>query len=428
MNKETLKRILTDFHSAPLPDVFNRALCLPLDLKKIITLSGIRRSGKTSLLFLTIRRLLEEGVEKQRIVYLNFEDDRLFPVHLSDMDLMLRAYNELYPDNIDKTKYLFLDEIHQVENWEKYIRRIYDTERVRIYLTGSSSRMLSRDIATTLRGRGIHYEVFPLGFKELLNYKKIEYTPYSTKSEARVQNALHEYLLWGGFPEVVKTEDTQIRRKILEEYADLILYKDLIEQYGIKNQFLLKYLLKHFMVNAATLVSANKLFRDLKSQGVSLSKNSLYEYLEYMLDAYILFRTQKHASSVRVQQQNPSKYYVIDSGIMQSFLADPAANIGRKLENAVYLHLRTCADIDSIFYYRGSKEVDFFYEKDAQRHLVNVSYSVQTADTARRELSGLEESQKALPDADTALILNDWDPKLIPKNVRVIPAWEFLLQ
>jgi hypothetical protein len=276
MNKETLKHILTDFHSTPLPDIFDRALRLPLDLKKIITLSGIRRSGKTSLLFLTIRRLLEEGIEKQRIVYLNFEDDRLFPVHLSDMDLILRAYNELYPDNIDKTKYLFLDEIHQVDNWEKYIRRIYDTERVRIYLTGSSSRMLSRDIATALRGRGIHYEVFPLGFKELLDFKKIEYRPYSTESEARVQNALNEYLLWGGFPEVVKTEDTQIRRKILEEYADLILYKDLIEQYGIKNQFLLKYLLKHFMVNAATLVSANKLFQDLKSQGVSLSKNSLY--------------------------------------------------------------------------------------------------------------------------------------------------------
>lgn len=428
MDKETLKRILIDFHSTSLPDVFERALRLPLDLKKVITLSGIRRSGKTSLLFLTIRRLLEKGVEKQRIVYLNFEDDRLFPVHLSDMDLILRAYNELYPDDIGKTKYLFLDEIHQVANWEKYIRRIYDTERVRIYLTGSSSRMLSRDIATALRGRGIHYEVFPLGFKELLAYKKIEYTPYSTASEARIQNALHEYLAWGGFPEVVKTEDTHIRRKILEEYADLILYKDLIEQYGLKNQFLLKYLLKHFMVNAATLVSVNKLYQDLKSQGISLSKNSLYEYMEYMLDAYILFRTRKHAVSIRVQQQNPSKYYVIDTGIMRPFIADPKANIGRKLENAVYLHLRTCPDIDSILYYKGTREVDFVYEKDTRRHLVNVSYSVQTADTARRESAGLKEGGKALPEAETALVLNDWNPKLIPEHVRVIPAGEFLLQ
>lgn len=428
MNKETLKRILIDFHSTPLPDVFDRALHLPLDLEKIITLSGIRRSGKTSVLFLTIRRLLEQRVEKQRILYLNFEDDRLFPVRLTDMDLILRAYHELYPDNIDKTKYLFLDEIHQVEKWEKYIRRIYDTERVRIYLTGSSSRMVSRDIATALRGRGIHYEVFPLGFKELLNYKKIEHNPYSTDAEARVQNALQDYLSWGGFPEVVKTEDHNIRRKILEEYADLILYKDLIEQYGIKNQFLLKYLLKHFMVNTATLVSANKLFHDLRSQGISLSKNSLYEYLEYMIDAYILFRTQKYAFSVRVQQQNPSKYYVIDNGIMRSFLADPKANIGRKLENAAYLHLRTCADVDDIFYYRGRREVDLLYQKGARRHLINVSYSVQSADTARRELSGLEEAQKALPDTDIALILNDWDPKLIPENIRVISAWEFLLQ
>ena len=427
MNKEIIKRILTDFHSAPLPEVFDRSLHLPLDLEKVITLSGIRRSGKTSVLFLTMGRLLTNGVNKQQILYVNFEDDRLFPVQLGDMDLLLRAYHELYPDNIDKIKYLFLDEIHQVTHWEKYIRRIYDTERVRIFLTGSSSRMVSRDISTALRGRGIHYEVFPLSFKELLNYKKIEQKPYATHAEARVQNALQDYLTWGGFPEIVKTEDLYVRRKILEEYADLILYKDLIEQYGLKNQFLLKYLLKHFMVNSAALVSANKLFHDLRSQGISLSKNSLYEYLEYMVDAYILFRTQKYAQSVRVQQQNPSKYYVIDSGIMRAFVSDPLANIGRKLENSIFLFLRTCANVEDIFYYRGRQEVDFLYQRDGRQHLVNVSTSVQTAETAQRELAGLEEARKELPNAEAILILNDWDPNLIPANVRVMPAWEFLL-
>jgi predicted AAA+ superfamily ATPase len=205
------------------------------------------------------------------------------------------------------------------------------------------------------------------------------------------------------------------------------LYKDLIEQYGLKNQFLLKYLLKHFMVNSATLVSANKLFHDLRSQGISLSKNSLYEYLEYMVDAYILFRTQKYAQSVRVQQQNPSKYYVIDCGIMRAFVSDPLANMGRKLENSIYLFLRSCADVEDIFYYRGRQEVDFLYQRDGRQHLVNVSNSVQTTDTAQRELSGLYEARKELPNADAAFVVNDWDPNLIPANVSVIPAWEFLL-
>jgi predicted AAA+ superfamily ATPase len=286
--------------------------------------------------------------------------------------------------------------------------------------------MVSREISTALRGRGIHYEVFPLGFTEFLSFKQIQINQFSTQTEAIVQNALQDYLLWGGFPEVAKTADSQLRQKILTEYADLILYKDLIEQYGIKNQFLLKYLLKHFMVNTATLVSVNKLFNDLRSQGISLSKNSLYEYLEYMVDAYILFRTNKYSSSIRVQQQNPSKYYMIDTGIMKAFLADPAANIGRRLENAVYLHLRNCEDVKEIFYYKERKEVDFFYQRGSYILCNNVAYGVHSADTARRELSGLEDAQRAFPDAECALILNDWDPTLFAENVKIVSAWKFL--
>jgi predicted AAA+ superfamily ATPase len=426
VDKDTLKRIITDFHSAPIPNVFDRELSLPLNLEKVITLSGIRRSGKTSLLFITIHRLINSGVAKPCIIYLNFEDDRLFPVRLSEMDLILRAYHELYPDKIDETKYLFFDEIHQVNQWEKYIRRIYDTENIRIYLTGSSSGMVSREISAALRGRGVHYEVFPLGFKEILNFKRIKVDSYSSKTDAMVQHALQDYLVWGGFPEIIKNEEPQLRNKILTEYADLILYKDLIEQYGIQNQFLLKYLLKHFMVNAATLVSANKLYNDLRSQGISLSKNSLYEYLEYMIDAYILFRTPKYSSSVRVQQQNPSKYYVIDTGLIRVFLADPMANRGRKLENAVYLHLRTRTDIKEIFYYKDRKEVDFLYQKGPNTHLIKVAHGIHSSDTAARELSGLEEARKMFPQADCSLVLNDWDPRLIPENVAVVTARVFL--
>ena len=427
MDKETLKYILTDFHEKPLLRAFTRKVELPLDLKKVVTVVGIRRSGKTYLLYLTMQRLMDRGLDKKNIIYLNFEDDRLFPVKLSEMDLILRAYHELYPDRLKEQKILFLDEIQQIPGWEKYIRRIYDTESVQIYLTGSSSRNVSRDISTTLRGRAIHYEVFPLSFGEYLDFKGIEIKHYSTETEARMLHALDEYLQWGGFPEVVMEKDKPLKLKILQEYADLILYKDLIEQYGIKNQYLLKYLLKHFMTNPSSLASVNKLYNDLKSQGVSLSKSSLYEYIEYLLDAYILFSTSKYSPSLRVQTQNPSKYYIVDTGLTLVFTPNRGRDLGKKLENAIYLHLRTQPDIHDIFYYKNRFEVDFFYGEADRHYLVNASYSVQGVDTAKREVSGLENVKNLHPEALEALVLNDWNPDLIPATTKVIPAWQFLL-
>jgi len=268
--------------------------------------------------------------------------------------------------------------------------------------------------------------VFPLSFREYLNFKGIEIKTYSTAAEARILHALRDYLDWGGFPEVVKTDDRRLRWKILQEYADLILYKDLIEQYGIKNQYLLKYLLKHFMANPSTMMSINKLYNDLKSQGLSLSKDSLYEYIEYLRAAYILFHTEKHSRSARVQKQNPSKHYIIDTGLMQVFLPDPGRDLGKKLENAVYLHLRNNQEIREIYYYKNRFEVDFYYFAGNKLHLANVAYEVQDMDTAEREISGLLNGKKLFPDARDSLILNDWQPELIPDNVKVIPAWKFL--
>jgi len=427
MDREAIKYILTDFHTKKLPPVVERDLRLPLDLEKVVSLVGIRRSGKTSLLYGTMQQLLDDGVDKRNILYLNFEDDRLFPIQLSQMDLLLRAFHELYPEKTDQRKYLFLDEIHQVENWEKYVRRVYDTENVRIFITGSSSRLVSKEIAGALRGRTITFEVFPLSFGEFLRFRGVEVRYYDPAQEARILHALNEYLFWGGFPEVVKSEDDFIRGKILQEYADLILYKDLIEQYGIQNQYLLKYLLKHFMVNAAALFSVNRIYNDLKSRGVSASKNALYEYVEYLRAAYILFSTPKYSDSIRVQAQNPTKNYVIDTGLMQAFQADPRGDVGRKLENAVFLHLRRSEKGRQIFYYKNRHDIDFVVSGKAGRQLINVSYDINTPDTAKREYRGLTETHSTLPAAKRVLVANSWTPDLLPRDVEVSPAWQFLV-
>ncbi len=427
MNKETIKYILTDFHEKWLPPVFDRDLELPLDLGKIIAIVGIRGSGKTFLLFRTMQRLTARNIPRENIIYVNFEDDRLFPTQLDEMDLILRAYHELYPDKQTEKKYIFLDEIQQVPGWEKYVRRIHDTENVGIYITGSSSTLVSRDISTALRGRSIQYEVFPLSFGECLRFKKIEVRDYSARAEARILHALNDYLEWGGFPEIVQTGDSRIRMKILKEYVDLLLYKDLIDQYGVKNQYLLKYLLKYFMVSPATLTSLNKVYNNLKSQGVSVSKNSLYEYIEYLHDAFIIFSTVKHSPSLKVQKQNPSKYYIIDTGLARPFYMGGGKDIGRKLENAVFLHLRRSETVGEIYYYKNTFETDFLFIRESGAMLANVSYEVNEIKTAEREIASLLKCGKLFPDSPAILIMNDWKKELIPVAVQPVAAWKFLL-
>jgi hypothetical protein len=426
MNKETLKFIIQNFHEKGIPFLYERKLKLPLKTKKVIAVVGIRRSGKTYLLFQTIKELMANKVPMDRIIYINFEDDRLFPVKLQGMDHILNAYYELYPENITAPKYIFLDEIQHINNWEKYVRRIFDTENITIYITGSSSALITQKISTALRGRVIHYEVFPLSFQEILQIKNIQIKPYLTSSEAKMSHALTDYISWGGFPEVVIETDNNIRSKILKEYADLMFYKDLVEQFSLKNQYLLKYLLKHMITNPAALCSINKLFQTLKSQGLSLSKNSLYEYLEYLQQVNILFVTEKYSKSLRVKQQNPSKYYIIDTGLMQIFGIEKHQNIGSKLENIIYLHLRTCENVKEIFYYQNKYETDFLYHTDNKSYFINVSDTVHSIETATRETRSLMNAQKQYPETKSFLVLNEWTNELIPDNISVIPALRFL--
>lgn len=426
MDKETLAYIITDFHERSLPQVYSRLVQLPLELDKVVTLVGIRRSGKTSIFFDTMGRLISGGIDKRNILYLNFEDDRLFPIKIADMDLILRTYHELYPDKIGERKYVFLDEVHQVDGWEKYIRRIYDTENVRIFVTGSSSKLVPQQIAASLRGRTISFEIFPLQFSEFLLFRGISGKEYSKTFQAKMNNAFQDFLGWGSFPEIVLTEELYYRQKILREYSDLILYKDLIEHYGIKNLFLLKYLLKHIMVNTAKLFSINRLFNDLKSQGYSVSKDALYEYVGYLQESFILFSVEKYSSSVRVRQQNPSKTYVIDTGLSRVFQGAPHADIGRKLENALYISLRAREDISEIFYYHDTGEVDFIYREKGTIVLANVSLAINDVSTLQREVDSLRNAKERIPKARTLLITHEWKKDLIPSDIEIIPATTFL--
>ncbi len=309
MKKETFKQLILDFQAKDLSHVIDRDFQLPANLDKTISLVGVRRSGKTFILFSLIRRL-RETVDNRNIIYINFEDDRLFPLTLSDMNLLIETYYEMFPQKKMEKIYLFLDEIQNVPDWEKFIRRVQDTENCRIFITGSSAKLLGKEIATSMRGRSLTYEIFPLSFKEYLKFKNIQPGDYSSFGSARLKNAFNDYVSRGGFPETVHYDD-DVYRRTLQDYMDLIMYKDIVDRYDIKNKLLLKYLIKFCFVNISKLLSPNKLYRDFKSQGLRLSKNTIYDYLGYLEDAYGAFCMPIYRQSAAEELQNPKKSTVL---------------------------------------------------------------------------------------------------------------------
>ena len=404
MNRESLKFVLHQGTERELPEARPRALEIPLDPPKVVTLTGVRRAGKTFLMFETIRRLLEAGVDRRAILYLNLSDDRLYPIELRDLDEILPAHAELYPQVAGETRYLFLDEVQEVAGWERYVRRVYDTEGVRVFVTGSSSRLLTRDLAPALRGRSIGYEVFPLSFPEYVAFRGLAYREYSRESEAELRNALEAYVQWGGMPELVLADDS-LRPLILQDYAALLFYRDIVERYSVRNEHLMRMLLQFCAARPAMLLSVHKLHRDLTSRGVSASKNTLYEYLEYLEDAYLVFRLPRHERSVRKQEQNPKKVYVIDPALSRAFTAAPRADRGAWLENLVFLHLRRRTR--DLFYDSNGHEVDLVAPGPDAVDFYDVTWSLEDPVTPRREAASMAFGTDRYPSGRRHLIAHE---------------------
>lgn len=424
MDKETLKYVLAQSAARPLPPAIPRALQLPLDSRKVVTLVGIRRSGKTYLLHETERRLEVQGVDRRRMLYLNFEDDRLLPIHSAELDLILRAHEELYPDLAEQKKYLFLDEVQNAPGWEAYVRRLHDTEDLSIFVTGSSSHLLARDLATGLRGRSVSFEVFPLSFAEFLAFRGLEHEPYSRASEGRMAAALEDYLKTGGLPEVVLADDL-LRPRILKEYIDLVFYKDLVERHAVANPMVLRQLLRHCLGHPASLFNVHKLYQDFRSRGIALSKDTLYHYVGYLEEAFVVFLLPVAERSLRRQAVNPKKLHAIDWALAYPFVAEPAVDIGKKLETAVFLHWRR--QREDLAYLGGMHEIDLVVNPSRPEQVINVAYSVSRAETWSREIAALESGGLKFPRASRVLVAHERGNRKPPRGIRVHDAWKYLL-
>ncbi|MCX6538590.1 MAG: ATP-binding protein [Acidobacteria bacterium] len=424
MDKETLKYVLAQSTTRPLPPATPRTLELPLDSGKVVALIGIRRTGKTYLLYETMRRLEAQGVGRRQMVYLNFEDDRLLPIQVRELDLILRAHEELYPEVSGQRKYLFFDEVQNVPSWETYLRRLHDTEDARLFVTGSSSHLLSRELATGLRGRSVSFEVFPLSFAEFLRFRRLEHKPYSRTSESRMASALEEYLKTGGLPEVVLADES-MRPRILKEYVDLVFYRDVVERYGVGNLLVMRMLLRHCLGHPAALFNVHKLYQDFRSQGLALSKDTLYNYLGYLEQSFVVFPLPVAERSLRKQAVNPKKLHAIDWALAYPFVAEPSIDVGKKLETAVFLHWRRKRE--DLGYLAGDREVDLVVNRDRPEHLINVACSVSASQTWGREIAALEAAAVRFPRAKRVLVTHEHTTRKPPAGIQMTDAWRYLL-
>ncbi|MBI2837034.1 MAG: ATP-binding protein [Acidobacteria bacterium] len=421
MTSDDLKYVTREFVERVLPVCRPRDLALPTGTGKVVGLAGVRRSGKTFIFFETMRRLAAEGVDRRRILYLNFEDDRLHPVRAQDLDLVVRCQRELFPETRGKRLFLFLDEVQSAPGWERWVRRLRDTEDIDVFVTGSSAHLLTRDLSAALRGRSITFEVFPLSFREYLRFRGIYALPHHAESESLARGALESYILWGGFPEITLARE-ELRQLILEEYVSLMLHRDLIERYSVRNEKLMRQLLRHCFRNTASLVNVSKLHRDFASMGIAASKNTLFDYLGYLEDAFLVFLLPKREASLRKQEHNPKKLHVIDTGLIGAFKAYPSRDVGRKLETAVFLQARRRTK--DLFYYANAHEVDLCDGEGAM--FVNTCWSLDDAATGSRESAAMEFGRTQWPGAAGRLVFHEYAPGVEREVPGSVPAWKFL--
>jgi uncharacterized protein len=400
-----------------------RELSLPTETGKVVALAGLRRTGKTFLFFQAMRHLLERGTPRQRIVYLNFEDDRLQPLEAAQLDLVLRCQRELFAEARTGRLYLFLDEVQAAPGWERWVRRLCDTEDIAIFVTGSSSRLLQRDLSTAMRGRSITLEVFPLSFREYLGFRRIDVQPFEVASETAARAALGDYLQQGAFPEVVLA-DPATRPLILEEYASLMLWRDLVERNRVRNEGAMRALLRYCFRNTATLLSASKLHRDLVAQGHALGKATLLDYLTMLQDSGLVHLLPVFGDSVRKQARNPRKLHVIDPGLVSAFKAGAERDVGHKLESVVFLQARRrYADWR---YEPGDGEVDLC---DAEGQVcVNSCWRLVDEPTIARERAAVAFARERFPRADVVLLYHDAPLDIRTRIPEARPAWQWLLE
>ena len=428
---DILKEIILDFQEIDLPTGVPRRVDISPVSGKTTVCIGVRRSGKSTFMFQLMQRLQASGVSRQNILYLNFFDDRLHRLQHDHLGVILEAYFSLYPEKKNTEKvYCFFDEIQVVPGWEPFVDRLMRTEKCEVYLTGSSAQMLSREIATQMRGRALSWEMFPFSFREFLDYKGIESDgPLSTRKRLTIQKAFAEYWETGGFPEVAGL-DGRLRIKTHQEYWGAMLFRDLVERHDISHPKAVTDLAHWLVDNTGSLYSVNNLTGYLKSLGHKAPKSAVSDYLEWFEDAYVLFTVRIFDASLARANTNPKKIYCVDHALVTSIGSGILVNSGHLLENLVFTALRRVTPHISYFKTRAGREVDFIARRqDRSRLLVQVCESLADSQTRKRETTALAEAMAELKLAAGTIVTRGEEEQIQIESgtIDVVPVWRFLL-
>lgn len=428
---DMLKEIILDFQEIDLPTGVPRRVAVSPVPGKATVCIGVRRSGKSTFMFQLMKKLQDTGVARQNILYLNFFDDRLHSLQHDNLGVILEAYFSLYPEKKNAEKvYCFFDEIQVVPGWEPFVDRLMRMEKCEVYITGSSAQMLSREIATQMRGRALSWEMFPFSFREFLDYKGIESDgPLSTKKRLTVQKAFEEYWETGGFPEVAGL-NRMLRIKTHQEYFNAMLFRDLVERHDISHPKAVTDLAHWLVDNTGSLYSINNLTGYLKSLGHKAPKPAVSDYLEWFEDAYVLFTVRIFDASLARANTNPKKIYCVDHALVTSISSGILVNSGHLLENLVFTALRRVTP--DIFYYKtkAGREVDFIAGRQGpSRMLVQVCEWMADQQTRKRETTALAEAMTELKLSHGIIVTRNEEEQIQVDSgkIDVVPAWRFLL-
>ena len=411
-----------------------RDVRLPTIPGKVHAVIGMRRAGKTTFL----RQMLDErraASEIERAVYLSFDDDRLTGLDAAQLGFLLEELYRRHPALRGKeTVHWFLDEIQLVPGWERFVRRVLDCERVEVVVSGSSARMLSREVHTSLRGRGIATVIRPFSFREFLRHRGEEPTKAPRRwvpaERSLVEKRFREFLQVGGFPEAQGLPPA-LGIELLQGYVDTVLFRDVVERYGVVQVAALRWLVRQCLRNPAGSFSVHRLHQDLRAQGLGVGKDSVHALFGHLLDAFVLSAVPLVTESERQRNSNPRKVYPADPGLIRAFDASGRRNLGHALETVVLNELeRRGAEVGYVKSGDGS-EVDFLARHPAAEHeLIQVCADVTDEKTRLRELRALDAAAREHPRATQRLLVLDRDARAHVGRaaVEVQPAYEWLLE
>lgn len=433
MDKLYLKTQIAMRQSEFPTDLKQRENMLPINDGKIVTIPGVRRCGKSSRMEAVVNELLASGIERERFLWVGFDDERLIHMSSDELDQIIEVYREMYPDIEMSSVYMFFDEIQLIKDWEYFVMRLYKHYSKNIYISGSNATMLSTELKSALRGWPEEEETLPLSFREFCIFKGIKTDSWLESDIAKLRNAFFEYNNTGGFPEVVLTENRLQQVKILQTYFDTMLLKDLVEHYDLSNIEVLRYYLKRIMANLTKPTSIRAIYGDIKSRGLKVSKDELYNWAKYACDIFMFIRIPNYSKSLQKIESSQPKYYCIDNGLRDSVLLPQSDDDGKKLENTVFLQLyRHRTPIDKIFYFQGKGECDFVIQRGTEiNQLIQVTWDMRDEDTRKREIKGIIEAAEATGCRNLTIITADTSEGIILDNgmtIHVLPAWRWLLR